>query len=59
MLGCLANHLPFLFQSNEYTIPILFVIAFNFLVAILFYVAIRKNKIQKKKLKEEQLVFES
>lgn len=65
IVGCLANLFAVimngvnLFQSNDYVIPILFVIVFNFLVAVLCSVAIRKNTIRKKKLKENQLVFES
>lgn len=64
ILGCFANifagimNLVNLFQSNELLIPILLVIAFNFLVAVLCYVAIRKNRIRKKTLKENQLLFE-
>lgn len=61
---CILNMLIFLLnmsnllQNSELPKSIMFVIAFNFLVAVMLYIAIRKNSKRKKTLKKTMLLFE-
>ena len=48
-----------LFQHDESSKSLMIIIALNFLVAVMFYIAISKNSKRKKSLKEIQHGFES